>query len=107
VVLYYDSEPLKEVDFVKLKPFQFKPTINQNGSKITLEVRIKVLTSQLEDMLFRVGVVVNDSTNSKVLTSAMSEPVKVISKSDQVKKKKVSKKKRTAHDFFISCSDNH
>jgi len=88
VKLLYDSDAAKEVDFVKDKPFQNKSTINQSGNKITLEVRIKVLTSQLEDMLFRVAVFVYDSESNDLIFTVHSDPVKVISKSDQVKKKK-------------------
>ena len=53
-LVYEDAE--KEVDFIKTKPIQVKSTINPGGNKLTLEVRIKVLTSQLEDSLFKVAV---------------------------------------------------
>jgi len=88
VKLLYDANLEKEVDFVKDRPFAHKVSLNQSGTKLTVEVRIKVLTSQLEDMLFRVGIFATDSTSKHHFIS-YSEAVRVISKSDQVKKKQV------------------
>lgn len=96
IKLLYDSDVEKEVDFLSEKPFLFKPTINQSGSKLTLEVRIKVLTSQLEHMLFKVGLKLFDPQNKQMLFEATSDAIKVISKSDQVKKKKVPRKKASS-----------
>jgi len=106
VKLLYDDDSMnnKEVDFVKSKPLQVKSTLNQSGNKLTLEARIKVLTSQLEDMLFKVGVSVCDPQTKQEILVAYSEAIKVISKSDQVKKKKSSsssnKKKRNWNESF-------
>lgn len=96
IKLLYDSEVEKEVDFLAEKPFLFKPTINQSGSKLTLEVRIKVLTSQLEHMLFRVGLKLFDPQTKQLMFESSSEAIKVISKSDQVKKKKMPRKKASS-----------
>src|SRR5687767_14698695 len=49
-----------------------------------LEVRIKVLTSQHEDMLFRVRVQLTDAATAAVRAAATSAPIKVISKKDLV-----------------------
>jgi len=87
-MLMYDANPDKEVDFVKEKPLVVKPTINQNGTKISVEARIKVLTSQLEDSLFRLCLTLTDSVGNEQF-KVFSDPIKVISKSDQVKKKKI------------------
>jgi hypothetical protein len=87
VKLLYDAYAEKEVDFVKEKPIGYKVSLNQAGNKLTVEVRIKVLTSQLEDMLFKVGVYGTDPTTSKQYFLGASEAIRVISKSDQVKKK--------------------
>ena len=93
--LLYDSEEgdFKEVDFVKEKPVVAKTNL-QGDNKIVVEAKIKVLTSQLEDMLFRVLVKVVEK-QGEVIASAHSEPIKVISKSDQVKKN------------FSNSSNNH
>lgn len=96
VKLLYDADLEKEVDFLSEKPFQYKPTINQSGTKLTLEVRIKVLTSQLEHMLFKVGLKLFDPHSNQLMFEATSDPIKVISKSDQVKKKKVPRKKASS-----------
>jgi hypothetical protein len=101
VKLLYDADGQKEVDFVKNTPLQTKTTLNQNGSKLTLEVRIKVLTSHMENSLFRIQVTAIDDSKQSAF-SATSDAIKVISKSDQVKKTKfkASKKKRNPSDFL-------
>jgi hypothetical protein len=88
--LLYDCEGDKEVDFVKVKPVDFKFTPTDNGERLECEVRIKVLTSQHEDMLFKVKV-----TGHHPITHAeipgmvtISSPIKVISKPEQLKKAK-------------------
>jgi hypothetical protein len=54
--LVYDCDGFKAVDFVKNKPFDFKSNAGENGQILDVEIRIKVLTSQHEDMLFRVKI---------------------------------------------------
>eukprot|EP01119_Soliformovum_irregulare_P000281 TRINITY_DN10206_c0_g1_i2.p1 TRINITY_DN10206_c0_g1~~TRINITY_DN10206_c0_g1_i2.p1 ORF type:complete len:328 (+),score=43.46 TRINITY_DN10206_c0_g1_i2:115-1098(+) len=103
IKLLYDQDPTKEVDFVKEKPLQYKTSVNQNNTKLTLEVRIKVLTSHMEDSLFRVGVQINDQHKNPV-TVIYSEAIRVISKSDQVKKKAPSgKKKKNPNDLLAEA----
>jgi len=103
--LFYDTDEddKKEVDFVKLKPLEFKAQVNENGTQITMEVRIKVLTSQLEDMFFRVKVrALDPRTKREVSTSltVMTAPIKVVSKPEQILKKKKDSKKRTLNDMM-------
>jgi len=88
--LLYDADNLKEVDFVKLKPMDVKPHVNDRGDQVTAEIRIKVLTSQLEDMLFRVRLcAIHPITKARIeQLCVVSEPIKVVSKPEQVKKKK-------------------
>jgi len=100
IKLLYDSELDKEVDFLKISPLQVKSTLNQTGTKLTLEVRIKVLTSHMENSLFRVGVIVSDQMTKQGSYTIFSEAIKVISKSDQIKKKKTSRKKRNFNDLL-------
>eukprot|EP01114_Cavostelium_apophysatum_P018343 TRINITY_DN5662_c0_g1_i1.p1 TRINITY_DN5662_c0_g1~~TRINITY_DN5662_c0_g1_i1.p1 ORF type:complete len:398 (+),score=101.61 TRINITY_DN5662_c0_g1_i1:86-1279(+) len=87
--LLYDSEPLKEVDFVKLKPMDCKLHLNDKGDQVTSEIRIKVLTSQLEDMLFRVRIAATHPQTKKRIDhlTVVSEPIRVVSKPEQVKRK--------------------
>jgi hypothetical protein len=87
--LLYDTEGEKGVDFVKLKPIEYKCVPNEGGDQVSVELRIKVLTSQHEDMFFKVRiqgqdpVTKQDVPNLKVVTS----PIKVISKPEQLKKR--------------------
>ena len=43
--LLYDMETEKEVAFLKTKPIDYKPAINDLGDQITFDVKIKVLSS--------------------------------------------------------------
>jgi len=87
--LLYDTEGEKGVDFVKVKPIEFKCTPNETGDQVAVELRIKVLTSQHEDMFFKVRiqgqdpVTKQDVPHLKIITS----PIKVISKPEQLKKR--------------------
>jgi len=57
VFLVYD-EGNKDVDFVSVKPVECKTSVSQlDKGVITMEVKIKVLSSQLEDSLFRIKVI--------------------------------------------------
>jgi hypothetical protein len=91
-VLLYDSEGPTEkyVDYVKVKPVDHKATVNDIGDQVTIELRIKVLTSQHENSFFRVKIFLLDPTTGMPFHPSLivlSEPVKVISKPEQVKKK--------------------
>eukprot|EP01102_Stenamoeba_stenopodia_P014145 TRINITY_DN4669_c0_g2_i1.p1 TRINITY_DN4669_c0_g2~~TRINITY_DN4669_c0_g2_i1.p1 ORF type:complete len:443 (+),score=97.57 TRINITY_DN4669_c0_g2_i1:164-1492(+) len=93
--LLYDNGQEKEVDFVKLKPLEYKVRVNDSGSKVNVECRLKVLSSQLEDMNFRIKFIALDPITQKEicpLLTTISDPIKVISKPEQIRKKKVSKK---------------
>jgi hypothetical protein len=48
-----DDDQAKEVSFVKNEPLDYKVNIADGGQKAIVELKIKVLTSQHEDMLFR------------------------------------------------------
>jgi len=98
-----DSSSEKEVDFVKAKPVEFKQTNNDRADQTVLEARIKVLTSHHEDMFFRAKIVALDPKTGREFTPSIycySEPLKVISKPEQIKKKKPNKK-RTLTDMLV------
>jgi hypothetical protein len=84
--LLYDTEALKEVNFVKMKPLEFKAQVNERGDQVAVELRPKVLTSQLEDMLFRVRLTAVDSITKQPIPTwtVLSESIKVVSKPEQV-----------------------
>ncbi|GAM24467.1 hypothetical protein SAMD00019534_076420 [Acytostelium subglobosum LB1] len=99
-----DEEPLeeKEVDFVKNKPVEYKATPNDTGDTVTCEVRIKVLTSQHEDMFFRVKIAGHEPVSKQIIPNlfAITHPIKVISKPEQLKKKQ-PQKKRSWNDILL------
>jgi len=90
VRLLYDTDSLKEVDFVKLKPLEYKCLVNEREDCVTMELKIKVLTSQLEDMFFRIRLTPIDPNTKKPLDSLsiITEPIKVVSKPEVLKRKK-------------------
>jgi len=86
--LLYDfdrEDDIKEVSYVKNEPLEYKVNILDGGTKATIETRIKVLTSQHEDMLFRVRLVAIDPMTGTSF-GAITQPIKVISKMTQVGK---------------------
>ncbi|PRP84218.1 hypothetical protein PROFUN_08418 [Planoprotostelium fungivorum] len=89
--LFYDVDPLKEVDYIKLKPLEYKIQANdfESTTSLSVEVRLKVLSSQLEDMFFRIGFhLLNPETRRRIPGMAVvSDPIKVVSKPDLAKKK--------------------
>lgn len=105
--LLYDTEGDKGVDFVKVKPIEFKCVPSEAGDQVAIELRIKVLTSQHEDMFFKVliqgqdPVTQQDIPNLRVVTA----PIKVISKPEQLKKRQPppSSKKRTVNDMVVDA----
>ncbi|KAF2075675.1 hypothetical protein CYY_002988 [Polysphondylium violaceum] len=102
VQLVYDSESLKEVDSATVKPLEYKTRANEEGDQLTVELRIKVLSSQLEDMLFRAKVKIVDPRTRKEMSglSVITHPIRVVSKPDQVKKK-AKKRKRAPTDSLM------
>jgi len=101
--LHYDCEGGdKEVDYIKTKPLEFKPNPTENGQLLEVELRIKVLSSQHEDMLFKIKLQgYNPITKEEIHGLALlTVPIKVISKPEQLKKKQPSKK-RTITDMLI------
>ncbi|KYQ89542.1 putative transcriptional regulator [Tieghemostelium lacteum] len=102
VHLVYDSESLKEVDSATVKPLEYKTRSNEEGNELTIELRIKVLSSQLEDMLFRAKVKIIDPRTRKEIPGlfVITHPIRVVSKPDQVKKK-AKKRKRAPTDSLM------
>jgi len=105
--LLFDSDEGREVPFVKCRPIEYRGTFNSRADQMEMEVRIKVLSSQCERMFFRIKLsLVDDRTGELVHPSlvAVSQPIHVISKPDQITKKdqpKDRKRKRTPNDDII------
>lgn len=105
--LLYDTEngSEKEVDYVENKPFQFKVNVVNGGRQVDIEVRLKVLSSQHEDMFFVVKFMALDPLTKREVSPYLvvhSLPIKVISKPEQLKKRRPSKK-RTLNDMLIEA----
>jgi len=105
VLLLYDCPNLKAVNYVKSKPHEYKISINETGDKLCVNTRIKVLTSQHEDMFFRVLLRFLEVSTKRMFRPALevlSEPIKVISKPKQnTKRKRATTKRRTLSDLLV------
>lgn len=88
IKLIYDMDDEKEVSWVKIKPVEYKPTVNEEGNQISFDtVKIKVLSSHHEDNLFRLKLSMWKPENDEIY-SLLSNPIKVISKPLRSKPKK-------------------
>jgi len=103
-----DAKNALEVSYVKNEPLEYKVSLTDGGYKASVELRIKVLTSQHEDMLFRVKLSAVDPISGTTF-GVISQPIKVISKLTQLKGKSAnpkevspSIKKRTTNDMIAS-----
>jgi len=101
-----DAKNALEVSYVKNEPLEYKVSLTDGGYKASVELRIKVLTSQHEDMLFRVKLSAVDPLSGTTF-GVISQPIKVISKLTQLKGKSTnpkevspSIKKRTTNDMI-------
>ena len=85
-ILMYDCDEDKFVDFVKHKPLEYKGHISEKGDRMTIEVRIKVLTSQLEDMFFKLRIKGVDANTKEIIPGLVvtTQPIKVVSKQEQI-----------------------
>jgi hypothetical protein len=83
--LLYDSEERKAVPFLQKLPLEYFTHLNASGDQVTVEFRIKVLTSQYEGSLFLLKI---EATNDKGTISTISESIKVVSKPEQIRRLK-------------------
>jgi len=85
-----------------VKPIDFKATPSSDGNQLECELRIKVLTSHHEDLLFKIKIQGYDPTTKEEISGIMiyTFPIKVISKPEQLKKRPPSKK-RTLTDMLV------
>jgi len=104
-VLIYDCPRERIVDFVKHKPLEHKIQSHQ-GTELSVEIKIKVLSSQLEDMLFRIKLMCYDADTLQPIPKlyAVSQPIRVVSKPEQVLKKSTKRApKRTLAERMADC----
>jgi len=105
VKLCYDSADEKEVDFINSKPLEYKVKTDENKTFVNIECRLKVLTSQLEDMFFRLRFIALDPISKRELGPnfvVSSAPVKVISKPEQLRKIAPSLKRKANEVIYDS-----
>jgi len=102
--LIFDHPEQKEVAYVKDKPISYKVTISENGLEATFEIKLKVLSSQLEDMNFRVKFRALDAIHGKEICPRMvtcSDPIKIISKPEKATKRPRTQGKKTTNNHTI------
>ena len=93
-VLIYDQISQREVSFLKKTPLETKTNLGEDGSFIDLECRISVLSSQHEDMAFRINLIALNPENGLPLEPKIhlfTDPIRVVSKPEQGEKKKKKK----------------
>jgi len=99
--LIYDSisfeQDEKEVEAVKSTTLEILSHVDDTGFKAAVEVKVGVLSSQHEGSFFRVKFVARDPVTGLPLVD-YSQPIKVISKRNQVKKIMERKEARAAKD---------
>ena len=89
-VLVYDTAELKEVDYLKSRPLNYQTFLGSEPNQATLELSISSLSSQHENSLFRVQLKLIDNATRQEYQgiSALSLPIKVISKPGVLKRKR-------------------
>jgi len=88
-----EEEPEKLVDSIRQEPLEYKAHIAEDGASVKVECRIKVLTSQHANSLFRVRFIATCSESNSIL-QVTSHPVKVVSKPKQAMKSMIPEKKK-------------
>jgi len=83
-LIYYGNEE-KEVDAVKSTPIEIVSHVDDTGFKAAIEVKVGVLSSQHEGAYFQVKFSTRDPVTGLPILE-YSQPIKVISKRNQVKK---------------------
>lgn len=83
-LLMYDCEEDRYVDFVRDKPLEYKGTMSPSGDTMKFEIRLKKLSSQLEDMFFKIRFRCVDANKQEIPSlEVTSLPIKVVSKPEQ------------------------
>jgi hypothetical protein len=109
--LFYDS-PSKEVEWIKVQPFEYTAKVNSDGSVATLESYIHILSSQNENALFRLRIraLIPAAGASKKDKKApvgetleiFSEAIQVISKPSVLRRK--HERERAKHEDLVSAA---
>lgn len=102
VSLLYNRPEEKEVDYINVKPIDFKKKFSERDALVTLECKIAVLTSQHEDTFFLIKVVASIK-ETQIQFETKSQPIKVVSKTNPVKKQ--TKQRVTSNTIMNKTQD--
>lgn len=107
-VLLYDTHESKPVDYVKDKPVDIRTQVSESGEELNVELKVKVLTSQHENSLFRIKIIILDPNTGLPIHPywhIITAPVKVISKPELSKRKKTSATEPTVRPTKRKAND--
>jgi hypothetical protein len=91
----YDNGEQREVETLKNAPLEYLAHVDDSGYKAAVECKLGVLSSQHEGAFFRIKFFAVDPLSNTVLEE-YSQPLKVISKRNQVKKQMEKRKSAVA-----------
>ncbi|EGC29648.1 hypothetical protein DICPUDRAFT_95900 [Dictyostelium purpureum] len=125
--LLYDSDPPKMVDFIHNEPLQYVATVSDDGTEVTVEVKVGILSSQHQGSMFLavlhishttvppptssepIMTILNNIGNNSLANASqtiynicmVSHPIRIVSKVDHVKKEGIPiLKKKTFHEIL-------
>eukprot|EP01122_Echinamoeba_exundans_P014954 TRINITY_DN690_c0_g1_i3.p3 TRINITY_DN690_c0_g1~~TRINITY_DN690_c0_g1_i3.p3 ORF type:complete len:265 (+),score=48.64 TRINITY_DN690_c0_g1_i3:34-795(+) len=78
-----------KVEFEALKKEQVEWLSEVSDDSILLQIRVKILSSQVQNTLFRLHIEALDNAGEAIY-SGYTEPIKVVSKPDQIRKKRAA-----------------
>ena len=102
--LLYDTEAMKPVDYVRDRPLSVKTRVLKDPTEAVVVCTIRVLSSQHEDMFFRIRFtcVDRETGNEVSAITTLSPSIKVISKVEQFNKPdERQKRKRSSNQDIV------
>lgn len=88
-LVYAPNKTKVEVEALKKEPVEWQTVVDPDPDFVKLSIRIKVLSSQVQNSLFRLHITASDSAAETTL-EGFSDPIKVVSKPDQIRKKRAA-----------------
>ena len=85
--LLYDCTPEREVQCVKSNPVIWTTNVNETGEQATMNIRLQILSSQHEDMHFRIKFLATPPSTHSIYypLEVISPPIRVVSKQQQLR----------------------
>jgi len=110
--LLFDEDVDREVATVRSDPLEYVSHVSPDKKEVVMEVRIKVLSTQLENSLFKVKISARQGGNE---CSVKSDPIRAVSKPEQIRRRKAqasnpvkqqaSKKRARSSDVFEALEE--